>query len=122
MRWATSALAITDECSLAGIVRAHTAAKEYGLKLIVGSEVALDDGLRLVLLAPNHAAYADLSELITTARRQASKGEYQLSRDEIVRFSRHLLAIWLPPADPSPDDAAWLRWTFADRAGSRWNC
>jgi error-prone DNA polymerase len=109
------ALAITDECSLAGIVRAHTAAKEYGLKLIVGSEVALDDGLRLVLLAPNHAAYADLSELITTARRQADKGNYQLSRDELVRFSRNLLALWLPPAEPSLDDAAWLRWTFADR-------
>ncbi|MDQ5887996.1 MAG: error-prone polymerase [Pseudomonadota bacterium] len=110
------ALAITDECSLAGIVRAHGAAKEHGLHLIVGSEFTLDDGLRLVLLAPNREAYADLSELITTGRRQASKGEYQLSRDEIVRFSRHLLAIWLPPADPSLDDAAWLRWTFADRA------
>lgn len=39
-----AALAITDECSLAGIVRAHEAAKEHGLKLIVGTEITLDDG------------------------------------------------------------------------------
>ena len=47
-----AALALTDECSLAGIVRAHVAAKEAKLKLIVGSELRFDDGLKLVLLAP----------------------------------------------------------------------
>jgi hypothetical protein len=41
-----AALAITDECSLAGIVRAHVAAKDAGLKLIVGGEFRLDDGLK----------------------------------------------------------------------------
>jgi len=46
-----AALAITDECSLAGVVRAHIEAKKCGLKLIIGSEFRLDDGLRLVLLA-----------------------------------------------------------------------
>ncbi|MFO1386808.1 MAG: PHP domain-containing protein, partial [Chitinivorax sp.] len=99
------ALAITDDCSLAGIVRAHTAAKQHGLKLIVGSEFTLDDGLRLILLAPGRDAYADLAELITTGRRQAAKGSYQLNRDDIVRFSRHLLALWLPPADAALDEA-----------------
>ena len=49
-----SALAITDECSLAGIVRAYEASKKTGLKLIVGSEVTLSDGPRLVILAQNH--------------------------------------------------------------------
>ncbi len=109
------ALAITDECSLAGIVRAHAAAREHGLKLIVGSEITLDDGLSLVLLAPDRDAYADLSELITLGRRQAAKGSYQLCRDDIVRFSRHLLAIWLPPAAPALDDAGWLRAIFDGR-------
>ena len=48
-----SALAITDECSFAGVVRAHVAAKPLGLKLIIGTEFQLEDGARLVLLATN---------------------------------------------------------------------
>ena len=56
-----SALAITDECSLAGIVKAHIAAKEQGVKLIVGSEFTLTEGLRLVALVPNREAYGELS-------------------------------------------------------------
>ncbi|HEX3137733.1 MAG TPA: PHP domain-containing protein, partial [Casimicrobiaceae bacterium] len=61
-----AALAITDECSLAGIVRAHIAAKEYQLKLLVGAEFRLADGLKLVLLATDRESYGDLSQLITT--------------------------------------------------------
>src|SRR5687767_15253082 len=52
-----AALALTDECSLAGAVRAHLAAKECGLKLIFGTEVTLDDGLKLVLLATDRRSY-----------------------------------------------------------------
>ncbi|MGV3591961.1 MAG: PHP domain-containing protein, partial [Gammaproteobacteria bacterium] len=66
-----AALAITDECSVAGVVRAHVKAKETGLKLIIGSEFTLDDGLRLVLLAENIEGYGNLCELITLARRRA---------------------------------------------------
>lgn len=68
-----SALAITDECSLAGIVRAHVAAKQIGLKLIVGTELRLADATKLVLLAQNRAGYGNLSTLITLARRRADK-------------------------------------------------
>ena len=50
-----AALAITDECSVAGVVRAHVAARERGLKLIIGSEFRLEDGLRCVLLARDRA-------------------------------------------------------------------
>ena len=60
-----SALAITDECSLAGIVRAHVAAKACGLKLIVGSEIRFADGPRIVLLATDRTGYGNLSALIT---------------------------------------------------------
>src|SRR5580765_289152 len=74
------ALAITDECSLAGIVRAWEASKETGIALIVGSEIRLDDGLKLVLLAPDLAAYQSLCALITKGRREAKKGEYMLHR------------------------------------------
>ncbi len=77
------ALAITDECSLAGIVRAHEAAKITGVKLVVGAEFRLDDGLRMVLLVEDAAGYAQLCRLITIARRAAPKGEYRLSRADV---------------------------------------
>ena len=73
-----AALAVTDECSVAGVVRAHVAAKEVGLKLTVGSEFRLENGLRLTLLAPSLAGYGELCELITLARRRSPKGEYLL--------------------------------------------
>ena len=68
-----SALAITDECSLAGVVRAHVAAKEAGLPLIVGSEIRLDDGPKLVLLATDREGYGNISQLITVGRRRGRK-------------------------------------------------
>ena len=73
-----AALAITDECSLAGVVRAHGEAKDSGLKLIVGSSVVLDDGLQLVLLATSLHGYGNLSELITLGRMRCEKGTYRL--------------------------------------------
>ena len=69
-----AALAITDECSVAGVVRAHVAAKDHGLKLIVGAEFRLEDGLRCVLLAQDRAGYGRLCRLITRGRRAAPKG------------------------------------------------
>ncbi|MBW3566981.1 MAG: PHP domain-containing protein, partial [Proteobacteria bacterium] len=65
-----AALAITDECSVAGVVRAHAEAKKLGLKLILGSEFALD-GFRLVALARDVQGWGDLCEFITLARREA---------------------------------------------------
>ena len=58
-------LAVTDECSLAGVVKAHVAAKEFDLHLIIGSEFQLAEGIRLVALAPNRTAYGELSGLIS---------------------------------------------------------
>ena len=78
------ALAITDECSLAGIVRAHEAAKECGLPLIVGSEFHLHDGPAIVLLARDHCGYQLLCSLITSARRAAKKGRYRVGRQEVA--------------------------------------
>ncbi len=92
-----SALAITDECSVAGVVRAHVAAKETGLKLIIGSEFKLDDGLRLVLLAENLNGYGNLCELITRARRRSAKGKYRVTRNDFANAA-DCLALWLPPS------------------------
>ena len=78
------ALAITDECSLAGVVRAHVQAKQHDLPLIIGSEFRLEDKLRFVLLATDRASYGRLAALITLARRNASKGDYRLDRVELA--------------------------------------
>jgi len=91
-----SALAITDECSVAGVVRAHVAAKQAGLKLLIGSEFRLDDGLRFVLLAQDREGYANLCQLITLGRRAASKGNYHLTRDDLAQGVSNCLALWLP--------------------------
>jgi error-prone DNA polymerase len=94
------ALAITDECSMAGVVKAHVAAKEHGLKLIVGSEFHLDDdhqeGIHLVLLAANRKAYGQICHLITIARRRAEKGQYQLRLKDLAYHHDQCLALWIP--------------------------
>ena len=91
------ALAITDECSLAGVVRAHIAAKEHQLPLIIGSEFTLDDQTRLILLATDRESYGRLSHLITIARRNAEKGGYCLTRRLLEQHHPHgCLALWLP--------------------------
>ncbi len=74
-----AALAITDEGSVAGAVRAHVAAKACGLKLLLGSEFLLD-GFRLIALARDIDGWGQLCEFITAARREAPKGEYRVSR------------------------------------------
>ena len=110
-----TALAITDECSVAGVVRAHAAAKEHQFKLIIGAEFSATDGLRFVLLAQNRAGYGNLCELITRGRRNAKKGEYRLSRDDLNAGSEHCIALWLPPAQPDAGDAQWLAARFPER-------
>jgi len=92
-----AALAITDECSVSGIVRAHMTAKDCGLeKLIIGSEVLLATGLKLVVLAQNRAGYARLCRLITEGRRAAEKGSYSLSLDAFSDGLPDCLLLWTP--------------------------
>ncbi len=87
------ALAITDECTLAGVVRAWQASKNSGVPLIVGSEMPIEDGPRLVLLAENLTGYQALSHLITLARRRAEKGRYRLLAEDLAESTEGLLAI-----------------------------
>ena len=90
------ALAVTDECSLAGVVKAHVAAKEHHLKLIIGSEFTLTEGIRLVALVPNREAYGELSGLISRARRRCQKGEYTVHLRDIIFHLKRCLLILLP--------------------------
>ena len=85
------ALAVTDRNSLAGVVRAHVAAKEVGLKLLVGAEIVPMDGPSVILLSSDRAAYGRLSRLITVGRRRAPKGECRLGMKDIADHSEGLL-------------------------------
>lgn len=127
------ALALTDECSVAGTARALVAAKEHDLKLIIGSRFTVRDAqgepwLRLVLLAQDIEGYGNLSEVITHARLAAPKGEYRLLADDLaapkgelahLRGVPHCLAILLPDYDPDPQhlltQALWCQHVFGDR-------
>ncbi len=86
------ALAITDVNSLAGIVRAHIAARDAGLKLIVGAEIRLTDAPPVLLWAPDRRAYGQLCRLITVGRLRAPKGECYLNFDDLAKHSDGLLA------------------------------
>jgi DNA-directed DNA polymerase III PolC len=139
-----SGLALTDECSLAGIVRAHVAAKELGLPLIIGTELnCLDeregrkpepapagrpqgegqDGpsqLKVVVLATDRASYGALSRLISNARRATRKGCYSLARTDLENALPGCLIIWLPRTDKAgllrqEQDGRWLRERFIGR-------
>jgi len=110
-----AAIAITDECSVAGVVRAHMAAREEHIRLLIGSEFRLVDGLQLVLLAANRRGYAQLCGLITRGRRAAAKGEYSLCRADLAEGLADCLALWIPGAEPAAADASWLQAVFAGR-------
>lgn len=109
------ALAITDECSLAGIVRALEASEKTGLRLIVGAEFQLEDGPRLVLLCEDCAGYAQLCGLITQGRRNAEKGSYRLTRANLAHGLPGTLALWLPDDSIDLEHGRWLAEAFADR-------
>jgi error-prone DNA polymerase len=121
------ALAITDECSVAGVVQAWQALRDFSsadepasLKLIVGSEFTLACGMKLVLLAQNREGYGNLSALITLARRRSPKGEYHLTRADLQAISPDgavpgCLALWVPGAASRETDARWLAERFPQR-------
>ena len=103
------ALAITDRNSLAGVVRAHVAAKEVGLKLLLGAEITPEDAPAVVLWAPNRAAYGRLARLITLGRRRAEKGGCRLSFQDVAEHAEGLLAGMLPEDAGLPSAVAGLR-------------
>ena len=110
-----AAIAITDECSLAGIVKAHTEAKKHAIKLIVGSEFFFEDNLHLILLAKNIAGYAELCELITTARKNSQKGEYRITRKSLYQSKiKNCFALWFLSDNSNLLDGIFLKKLFGD--------
>ncbi len=101
-----SALALTDECSMAGVVRAHVAAKEQELKLLLGSQFQIEWGeavgpdttaFVLTALACNLNGYGNLCQFITKLRRSSEKGTYHL---DIANIQGHELADCVVLASP----------------------
>jgi len=111
-----TALALTDECSVAGVVRAHVTARNQNFKLIIGSEFRLQDGLRLTLYATNRKTYGDLSQLITRGRRTVEKGNYHLTRSDVSELAVSCLALWLPEQDADAGHAQWMADIFHGNA------
>jgi error-prone DNA polymerase len=113
-----AALAVTDRHSLAGVVRAHAAAKPLGLKLLIGSEITPQDGPTVVLLAMNRAGYGRLARMLTVGKRRAPKGECHLTFADVAQYGDDLLACVLldgeAPEDQVPELARW-REAFGDR-------
>jgi len=116
------AIAVTDRNSLAGVVRAHTAAKQAGIRLVVGARLDLDlqagddPSLSLLCFPTDRAAYGRLSQLITLGRRRAPKGDCWLTLTDVLAHDEGQLFVVLPPA--RPDQA------FADRLadlGRHWS-
>ena len=126
------ALALTDECSMAGVVRAHVAAKRLALPLIVGAEFTLACGLKFIVLAATRRGYGQICQLITRGRRAAPKGSYHLTREDLLACiasaavasgTADCLLIWRPGEAVLTDAArceAQGQWLAAHYAGALW--
>jgi error-prone DNA polymerase len=97
-----AAIAITDRNSFAGIVRAHHAAKQVGIRLVVGCRLDLSDGTSLLAFPKDRAAYGRLTRLLTLGKRRAPKGECHLDYADVVAHGEGQIVVVLPPPDLSP--------------------
>jgi error-prone DNA polymerase len=125
------ALAVTDECSVAGVVRAYAAWRALPdvirerFSLIIGSECRLQCGMCLVILATDRKGYGQLCQLITRGRRAAEKGTYRLSREDVLQCVQphHCLLLWLPERVSSGISAITLEcanWLQQHFQGAAW--
>jgi error-prone DNA polymerase len=97
------AIAITDRNSVAGLVRAHQAAKSAGIRLVIGVRLDLSDGTSLLAYPQDRAAYGRLTRLLTLGKRRAPKGECRLDYADAVAHGEGQILVVLPPEDPLPN-------------------
>ncbi|MEH6547702.1 MAG: PHP domain-containing protein, partial [Sneathiella sp.] len=103
-----SAVAITDRNSFAGIVRAHTAAKQAGIKLIIGVRLDFTNDRSLLVYPKDRAAYGRLSRLLTIGRRRAEKGSCHLTLDDFAALAEGQVVVLLVPEQVDPDFQGWI--------------
>ena len=87
-------LAITDRDGLYGIVRAHVAAREHGMRIICGAQVTVMDESHILLLAQNRGGYGNLCRLLTAGRRRSPKGESRVLWTEVCDHAEGVIALW----------------------------
>jgi len=92
-------IAITDRNTLAGIVRAHAAARASGIRIIVGCRLDLLDGASLLAYPTNIQAYSQLSNLLTLGNRRAEKGDCHLYKADVYKYAAGIQFIVLPPGE-----------------------
>lgn len=90
-------IAITDRNTVAGIVRAHAAAKTAGIKIIVGCRLDLLDGPSLLAYPTDIESYSRLTNLLTTGNLRTEKGKCLLYKEDIYRYAKGIKFIVLPP-------------------------
>src|SRR5260370_16203052 len=90
------AVAIVDRNSLAGIVRAHEAAKLMGVRLIVGCRVDLTDGISVLVYPTDRAAYARLCRLLSLGKKRGGRAKCRLDWSDVVAYGDGLIAILVP--------------------------
>ncbi len=95
-----TAIGVADRNTLAGVVRAHAAAKEHGVRLLVGARLVTTDGFEVIAYPQDRAAYGRLAKLLTLGNRRAEKGECHLALSDIVRFGEGQCFIAMPSASP----------------------
>jgi error-prone DNA polymerase len=118
-----AALALADRNSLAGVVRGHLAAKEAGLRYVVGARLDLGDGASALCFPTDRAAYGRLARLITLGRRRAPKGECAIARAEAWAHGEGQLFALVPPAEAAAEGAFAAELTaWADRFPGRVYC
>lgn len=112
-----TALGIADRHSLAGVVQAYEAARQTGVRLVVGSRVDLDDGTAVLLYPMDRQAYGRLCRLLTRGKSRAGKGACDLRWDDLTDWGEGLLAILVPDEadERCAEQLARLRRTFPGR-------
>jgi error-prone DNA polymerase len=112
------ALAVVDRNSLAGVVRAHEAAKTTGVRLVVGCRLDLTEGYSVLVYPTDRPAYSRLCRLLSLGKKRAGKARCELGWPDLVAYREGLIAVLVP--DEADEDCAMrlrrLRDAFGDRA------
>ena len=109
------AIALTDECSFSGLIRAYEEAKKHQIKLIAGTLVTVDEGSTLILLANNLSAYQEISKLITLGRRRGLKGSYSLFLEDLGVLQESLVILKATAFEIDKTNLCWFKDKFKNR-------
>ncbi|MAN74045.1 MAG: error-prone DNA polymerase [Henriciella sp.] len=113
-----AAIGIADRNTLAGVVRAHLAAKEHDMRLLVGARLVTSEGIDLIAYPQDRAAYGRLSRLLSEGKRRAPKGDCHITLEDVMAHSDGQVFIAIPPPQPAETyrlRLEWLRARWGDR-------